>query len=134
MSATLSEFIKEDVVSLDAACRSIVNPNINMTVPWYLMAAYAYYVEDSPILSDQLFDELCKTMLKHWDEIEHFHKEYITKDHLAAGTFLGKYPSRVEDALHSLKDIYYGKSTDAERTDLRSHRRGKNSRVRKGKL
>lgn len=73
-------------------------------VPYYLMAAYAYYVEDDAIFSDGFFDNMAKTMLERWDEIEHFHKEYITKDDLEAGTFLGDYPSRVEGALKSLRE------------------------------
>ena len=44
-----------------------------MTVPWYLMTSYAYYVEDNPLVSDGAFDRLAKTMIKNWDKIEHFH-------------------------------------------------------------
>jgi hypothetical protein len=46
---------------------------------------------------------MAKTMLAVWDDITHFHKDYITKDDLIGGTFLGEYPSRVEDALESLR-------------------------------
>jgi len=52
------------------------------------------------------FDEMGKTMLKCWDDIEHFHKDFITKDDLNAGTFLGKYPSRVEGGLKALREKY----------------------------
>ena len=41
-----------------------VDDNLNLTVPWYLMAAYAYYVEDRPIVSDSIFDRLAKKMLE----------------------------------------------------------------------
>jgi len=75
-----------------------------MVVPWYLMASYAYYVQDDPIISDRLFDLMCKRMLENWDKIEHFHKSYIKKDYLEAGTFLGEYPSRVEGGLRSVRD------------------------------
>tara|TARA_B100000497_G_C7600230_1_gene360691 strand:- start:658 stop:924 length:267 start_codon:yes stop_codon:yes gene_type:complete len=77
--------------------------NINMMVPWYLMASYAYYKQDDPIFSDAFFDNMGKTMLECWDDIEHWHKKYITKHDLQAGTFLGKYPSRVEGGLRSLR-------------------------------
>lgn len=80
--------------------------SINMYVPWYMMAAYAYYVEDDPILEDNVFDMLAKRMLEHWDEIEHPHKKYLSKDMLKAGTFIGEYPSRVKGALASVKDTY----------------------------
>ena len=45
-------------------------------------------------------------MLSEWDNIEHMHKHYISKDDLNAGTFLGEYPSRVEGAVKELRGIY----------------------------
>jgi len=83
--------------------------NINMMVPWYLMASYAYYKEDDAILSDGFFDEMGKTMLAVWDDIDPFHQEHISKGDLEAGTFLGKYPSRVEGGLNSLRETYFTK-------------------------
>ena len=82
-----------------------IESNINLTIPWYLMASYAYYVEDNPILSDSMFDKLAKKILKEWDKIEHYHKEYLSKDMLEAGTFIGKYPSRVQGAVESVRKI-----------------------------
>ena len=55
----------------DKECGDLVDTNINMTVPWYLMAAYAYYVIDDPLLEDTTFDRLAKKMLANWDNIEH---------------------------------------------------------------
>ena len=78
--------------------------NLNMMVPYYLMASYAYYKQDDPIFSDAFFDNMGKTMLERWDDIEHWHKEYINKGDLKAGTFLGEYPTRVEGALRSLRN------------------------------
>ncbi len=38
-------------------CMDTIESNPNMLVPWYIMAAYAYYVEDDPLLSeDHLID------------------------------------------------------------------------------
>ena len=79
--------------------------NVNMMIPWYLMASYAYYKEDKPIFSDGFFDNMAKTMLECWDDIEHYHKDFVSKDDLKAGTYLGKYPSRVEGALRNLRKI-----------------------------
>jgi hypothetical protein len=90
---------------LDEHAAKLFEKNINMMVPYYLMASYAYYVEDKPIFSDGFFDEMGKKMLACWDDIEHFHKEYITKGDLEAGTFLGEYPSRVEGGLKSLREV-----------------------------
>lgn len=88
---------------LDSYAQDVFDKNINMMVPYYLMASLAYYEQGDPIFSDAFFDDMGKTMLKRWDDIEHFHKEYITKEDLEAGTFLGKYPSRVEGGLKSLR-------------------------------
>ena len=89
---------------LDGHAQKIFDENINMMVPYYLMASLAYYEQGDPIFSDAFFDEMGKIMLERWDEIEHFHKEHITQDDLRAGTFLGKYPSRVEGGLKSLRE------------------------------
>ena len=94
---------------LDKTCADLIDTNINMAVPWYIMAAYAYYVEDDPILSDSRFDRLAKTMLENWDKIEHMHKHLITKSDLEAGTYLGEYPSRVEGAVKQIREIHFGK-------------------------
>lgn len=94
---------------LDDQAAEIFAENINMMVPWYLMASYAYYKQDDAIFSDGFFDDMGKTMLACWDDIAHFHKEYITKGDLEAGTFLGKYPSRVEGGLASLRETYFTK-------------------------
>jgi hypothetical protein len=95
---------------LDNYAAKLFADNINMMVPWYLMASYAYYVQDDAIFTDAFFDDMGKTMLACWDDIEHFHKEHITTDDLTAGTFLGKYPSRVEGGLQAVRDKFYTKS------------------------
>ena len=95
-----------DKMGIEKACMEICDDSINMYVPWYLMAAYAYYVEDNPILEDSLFDMLAKRMLEHWDEIDHPHKQCLSKDMLEAGTFIGEYPKRVKGALKSVRDTY----------------------------
>ncbi len=95
---------------LDTHAAKIFANNINMMVPWYLMASYAYYKQDNPIFSDSFFDEMSKTMLSIWNDIEHFHKEYINTEHLAAGTFLGEYPGRVEGGLAEVRKKFFTKS------------------------
>ena len=94
---------RRDPTDYDKLCLETTDNNINMLVPWYLMAAYAYYVEDNPILSDMLFDRMGKKLLTHYDEVEHMHKDCITKDDLGAGTLLGKYPSRIKGAVAALR-------------------------------
>tara|TARA_B100001287_G_scaffold90998_1_gene76265 strand:+ start:9012 stop:9332 length:321 start_codon:yes stop_codon:yes gene_type:complete len=101
---------------LDKVAAELFAKNINMMVPWYLMASYAYYKEDNSIFTDGFFDDMGKTMLACWDDIDHFHKDYISKGDLEAGTFLGKYPTRVEGALKSLREKYYTKSGTLRKT------------------
>lgn len=63
--------------------------NLNMLVPWYLMASYLYYEEASheySIMTDAQYDKICAQLLSHWDEITHRHKYLIDKDSLSAGT------------------------------------------------
>ena len=92
-----------DKMMFDKDCMDLVDDNINTAVPWYLMAAYAYYEEDDPILQDNTFDRLAKKILSAWDTIEHMHKDILNKDMLEAGSFIGEYPSRIKFALQSLR-------------------------------
>ena len=87
----------------DKDCLDVVDDNLNMAVPWYLMASYAYYEEDRPILSDNVFDRLARKILEFWEIIDHLHKDYLNEDMLKAGTFIGEYPSRVKFALQELR-------------------------------
>ena len=89
----------------DKDCTDLIDHNVNMTVPWYIMASYAYYVEDNPILEDSTFDRLAKKLLANWDDVEHMHKNLLNKDMLEAGTFMGEYPSRIKYALQSLRGV-----------------------------
>ena len=95
--------------AIEKACLDLVDDSINLAVPWYLMAAYAYYEEDDPILDDATFDRLAKKILKDWDEIDHIHKDYLTPDMLEAGTFIGEYPSRIKGALENVRQSYKDK-------------------------
>ena len=70
----------------------------------YLMCAYAYYVEDKPLITDAEFDELSRYILAYYDEIEHHHKYLVTKGDLEAGTYLGEYPERVKGAVRSYRN------------------------------
>jgi hypothetical protein len=80
-----------------------VGGNINMTVPWYLMGAYAYYELDAPILTDGDFDHLAPLMLKFWGSIQHRHKAFITEDDLRAGSLLRRdFPEITKGAVLSL--------------------------------
>lgn len=87
----------------DKYAQKIIDDNPNMMVPWYLIAAYAYYVEDEPVVSDRFYDQLAEDLLLNYRFINHFHKHYITEDMLKAGTYLGDYPSIIEGAVRHLR-------------------------------
>lgn len=70
------------------------------------MSAYAYYELDNPLMTDAQFDKLGVWLLKHYDDIEHPHKDLITKDDLKAGSYLGKYPEMVKGAVQSWNTMY----------------------------
>lgn len=80
--------------NLDILCLNVTNGNRNMLVPWYLMSSYLYYCEDISILSDELYDVLCKRLHKHWGIVKHRHKHIIQQQYLVAGT--GYYLSEKE--------------------------------------
>lgn len=90
--------------------------SINLTVPWYLMLSYAYYVEDDPLVSDSSFDALAKLMLEHWGEITHPHKDLITTDDLKAGSLLRRdFPSVVAGAVADVRSRTNGKKAKASK-------------------
>lgn len=92
--------------TLDKEVTDFIDANINLCVPWYLMACYAYYEEDDPILTDSCFDRLTRRMINHWEGIEHQHKDKITLDMLNASTYIGEYPSRVKGGLDAVRDAF----------------------------
>jgi len=79
-----------------------MNRNMNLLVPYYIMMAYRYYECDDPIVSDSLFDSTAKKLLKNWENITHYHKDYLNTDMLEAGTYIGEYPSIVSGASYAV--------------------------------
>jgi hypothetical protein len=79
-----------------------------MLVPWYLIAAYAYYILDESLIQDNEFDTMAKELLASYDEIEHRHKYLISKEELTAGTLLlakEKYPLIVASVAEELAGL-----------------------------
>lgn len=60
--------------------------NPNALIPWFLMTSWLYYHRDISIISDTLYDWMCKELLVRWDTLEHRHKHLIDKGMLEAGT------------------------------------------------
>ena len=85
----------------DGIARLVVGRSRNMLVPWFLIAAWAYYVGDVPLLSDAMFDEICRALDAEWNDVEHRHKHLVDRSWLAAGTCLlarNLYPASVRGA------------------------------------
>lgn len=77
--------------------------NRNMLVPYYLMLSQLYYVRDESLVSDGLYDHICKRLLAEWDLVEHWHKHLVDREGLSAGTgYHLKYPPRVVAAANAL--------------------------------
>ena len=60
--------------------------NPNMLIPYYLMFSYLYYEKNINLIEDTEFDQICKTLLDKYDELEHMHKHLVKKESLTAGT------------------------------------------------
>jgi hypothetical protein len=90
----------------DKSCQATIAADQNMVIPWLLMASYAYYCLDDCIISDGLYDTLCKEALLKWDDLDHHHKHLITKDALLAGSLCQlkdvDYPSVAKGATEAL--------------------------------
>jgi hypothetical protein len=63
---------------LDDYCRSVVDRNPSMAIPWVLMAAFLYYHRDETIISDGLYDHLAGLVKARWEHLEHPHKHLLS--------------------------------------------------------
>lgn len=115
----------------DAECEVHTAININLVVPWLLMASYAYYIEDDPFISDAMYDQLSKAMAANYAMIEHHHKVLIPPPEGAVVHLhtlaVWDYPLRVVGGLnHVRKHLKFLIDTDPEPCegsphDLREH-------------
>lgn len=64
------------------------------------MTSYLYYVLGISVISDELFDKICKTLLEGHDKLTHQHKHLVEREALEAGTAYhlkeADYPVRVK--------------------------------------
>ncbi len=70
----------------DSHVETLLQTNPSMSVPWFLMASYAYYELDDPLLTDSYYDELAVFMIANWDTIEHVHRHLIKLENLECGS------------------------------------------------
>lgn len=66
----------------------VIASDVNMLVPWYLIASYAYYILDEYIITDSYYDTICFLLMEELDavNIDHQHAHLCSMEALSAGT------------------------------------------------
>jgi hypothetical protein len=99
--------IPEEPVNQTQGYMNVIKKNSGeKSLTSYLVHCYLYYIKNSPIIYDEQFDNICKSILDKWKDITHSYKELVSYDDLKAGTGYGikEYPNEiVEDAEKRLK-------------------------------
>lgn len=91
------------MIDLSQYCQSLCQGRPNLMVSWWLMASYAYYEMDDPIIDDATYDWLGRSIADAWDTIEHPHKDLLGGPEAVRHTGHHiQYPERVKRALGSL--------------------------------
>lgn len=52
----------------------------------YLYTSYLYYIEDTSIWPDEMFDQHCRYLLKFYHKLPDWFKSRVDEDYLKAGT------------------------------------------------
>ena len=99
----------------DKLCLEVCRKNIERAGSWYVMASYAYYVEDDPIITDECFEKLAKMLLKAYPTLPKCITELIKEETLRAGTYLGEYPGWVPGVVELTRANQGRKSTPSDR-------------------
>lgn len=86
----------------DSTCLATLQRDPQKAVPWLLMASWLYYHRGVSILSDSMFDWVCKTAGMNWDAVSgHRHARLITPIDLFSGSL---YRLRPEDYPEMTRD------------------------------
>ncbi len=78
----------------------VKNMSPNRLISWFMISSYAYYRLGKRVMEDYCFDYLVQRLKEGcYDISDHYHKKYVTKEHLNAGTgFDIEYPTIVKAA------------------------------------
>ena len=92
----------------DQKCLRVSRNNNSAAISWVLMASYAYYIEDDPIISDIVYDGLIRQLGNSFGEwAAQPNATFITMDRIKAGSLFDvaadQYPFGLVRALHSLR-------------------------------
>lgn len=74
-----------------------MNINFDEYAKDYIWWAYCYYELDNPVATDNMFDTAATLLYQNYNKLSLSVQEYLTKEDLLAGTFLGEYPAWVYD-------------------------------------
>ena len=71
------------------------------------MFSFLYYEKDINLIEDTEFDQMCKTLLDKYDDLEHMHKHLVSKSDLTAGTGYGiKYTEMIKQSAMKLSEVW----------------------------
>ena len=71
------------------------------------MFSFLYYEKDINLIEDTEFDQMCKTLLDKYDDLEHMHKHLVSKGDLTAGTGYGiKYTEMIKQSAMKLSEVW----------------------------
>jgi len=83
----------------DTMSKKIYDEDLNMLVPWFLMASYAYYRLGVNIMKDSEFDRIANNLKHNWEEVDHMHKHLITLEMLSTSSgYSIKYTNMIKHA------------------------------------
>jgi hypothetical protein len=91
--------------ALESYCRSVIDRNPNMLVPWWIMAAWVYdrRYGGETLISDALFDEIAVRLDRDWESITHWHKPLLERRMLKSALAIrGRWPLR---AMHAAENL-----------------------------
>jgi len=91
---------------IDFVFLDILDRDETLLVPWVLMAAYAEYIDKSPIISDKLFDKLCQKVYDNYDDINHPYLSTLDRHMFLVKSFPDTYPDRIKHGVEHLRKIY----------------------------
>lgn len=103
--------------SLSYACLQIVDDDINLVIPWYIMAMYAQDELGETLVDEKVLDKLRRRMLEYWNKIEHRYKEFLSLQDVRDGNRLPDYPMHTFTSVKVLWESYYGKERKISRPD-----------------
>ena len=71
---------------VDLTGASLGSLTLNQKFSLYMITSYAYYRRDLSLISDEMYDQLCRELLESYEDLTHPHRHLTSKASLQAGT------------------------------------------------